>query len=57
MIIIINTGEVEEERLDEKMAREFIGGYGLGARMLFELQKAGIEPLGPENILALRRDR
>ncbi len=47
----LSTGEVEEERLDEKMAREFIGGYGLGARMLFELQKAGIEPLGPENIL------
>jgi len=47
----IYTGEIREERLDEGIARGFIGGYGLGARILFERQKGGVDPLGPENIL------
>ena len=47
----LSTGEVKEEKLDEKLARDFIGGYGLGVRVLLERQKAGVDPLGPENIL------
>ena len=47
----LSTGETKEEKLDEKLARDFIGGYGLGVRVLFERQKAGADPLGPENIL------
>ena len=47
----LSTGEIKEEKLDEKLARDFIGGYGLGVRVLFEYQKAGIDPLGPENML------
>jgi aldehyde:ferredoxin oxidoreductase len=35
------------------MSREFIGGYGLAARVLFERQPRQADPLGPENILAL----
>jgi aldehyde:ferredoxin oxidoreductase len=34
------------------MEREYIGGYGLGVRILSERQKAAIDPLGPENIIA-----
>jgi aldehyde:ferredoxin oxidoreductase len=47
----LSTGEVREERLKEETARQFIGGYGLGVRMLFERLKKGADPLGPENIL------
>ena len=47
----LSTGIIKEERLDERLARDFIGGYGLGVRILFELQKGGVDPLGPENIL------
>jgi aldehyde:ferredoxin oxidoreductase len=42
---------IKEEPLDEKMGREFLGGYGLGARILFNRQKAGVDPLGPDAIL------
>jgi aldehyde:ferredoxin oxidoreductase len=49
--IDLTTGEIREEKLDEKLAENFIGGYGLGARILFEHQKKGADPLGPENIL------
>lgn len=36
------------EPLDEAIARDFIGGRGLGARMLYDLAPAGIDPLAPE---------
>lgn len=47
----LSTGEIREEQLNEQLARDFIGGHGLGARILFEYQKAGVDPLGPENVL------
>ncbi|MCJ7605014.1 MAG: aldehyde ferredoxin oxidoreductase family protein, partial [Dehalococcoidales bacterium] len=43
--------ELKDEELDEKTARNFLGGYGLGAKVLFERQKAGVDPLGPDAIL------
>ncbi len=43
--------ELKDEVLDEELGRQFMGGYGLGARILFSRQKAGVDPLGPDNIL------
>jgi len=43
----------ETEALDEKLARDFLGGYGLGAKILFDRQKPGVDPLGPESILGI----
>ncbi len=45
--------ELKDEVLDEELGRQFIGGYGLGARILFSRQKAGANPLGPDNILGI----
>ena len=47
----LSKGELKDEALDEKLCREFIGGYGIGARIIYSRQKAGVDPLGPENIL------
>ncbi|MFC2036143.1 aldehyde ferredoxin oxidoreductase family protein [Chloroflexota bacterium] len=47
----LSNGEIMEQELDEALARDFIGGYGLGARVLFERQRGQVDPLGPENIL------
>jgi len=47
----LSTGRLEDEVLDEEFCRQFIGGYGLGARIIFSRQKAGVDPLGPDNIL------
>jgi len=49
----LTSGSVGIEMLSDSMAREFIGGYGLGVRMLFERQAKQVDPLGPENILGL----
>src|SRR4030065_2063039 len=45
--------QIKEEALDEKMGRDFLGGYGLGARILFSRQKAGVDPLGTDAILGM----
>lgn len=47
----LSTGEIKEEIHDDATERDFIGGHGLGVRILFERQKGGIDPLGPDNIL------
>ncbi len=53
LFVDLSAGKTEEEILDENIYRNYLGGYGLGARILYSRQKAGINPLGPENILGL----
>ena len=38
LFVDLNTKQLKEEDLDDKTAREYIGGYGLGAKILFERQ-------------------
>ncbi len=40
-----------EEEIEEEVLREFIGGKGLAARLLYEHLPPQVEPLSPENIL------
>ncbi|MGD2023753.1 MAG: aldehyde ferredoxin oxidoreductase family protein [Desulfobacterales bacterium] len=47
----LTTDNIEIVKLDEQMARDYIGGQGLGARILYERQKKGVDPLGPESYL------
>lgn len=51
--IDLTTSKIEVETLDEKMCRDYIGGYGLGARLLYDRMPANADPLGPDNILGL----
>lgn len=47
----LTTGDVHEEKLDEQMCRDFIGGYGIGAKLLYDRMPSGVDPLGPDNLL------
>jgi aldehyde:ferredoxin oxidoreductase len=49
----LSQGKLQEEEIDEKLCRKFLGGYGLGARILFSRMKMGANPLGPDNILGI----
>jgi aldehyde:ferredoxin oxidoreductase len=49
----LTKGKIEEESLDEKLCREYIGGYGIAARLLYDRIPVGADPLGPDNILGL----
>lgn len=51
LFVELSSGNIQEESLDEKTCRDFIGGYGLGARIIYSRQKPGVDPLGPENTL------
>ncbi len=47
----LSNGELTEEPLDEMLCRQYMGGYGVGARLLYDRIPAGADPLGPNNIL------
>ncbi|HEY83595.1 MAG TPA: aldehyde ferredoxin oxidoreductase family protein [Chloroflexi bacterium] len=49
--INLETGAIETRPLDQKMARLFLGGRGLGARLLWDLVGPGVDPLSMENAL------
>lgn len=42
-----------DERPEPTLLREHVGGYGLGARVLYDRVPAGADPLGPDNVLGL----
>ena len=47
----LSNGEIRDEIPNEQLLYDFIGGYGIGARILYTRQKAGVDPLGPDNML------
>jgi aldehyde:ferredoxin oxidoreductase len=51
LFVDLSTGASRVEEIDEGMCRDFIGGYGLGARILYERMPAGVDALGPDNLL------
>jgi len=53
LFVDLARGELKDEALSEELCRQFIGGYGIGARIIYNRQKAGVNPLGPENILGI----
>ena len=51
LFVDLTNRKIHEEELSEEIARSFIGGYGVGARMIMERMKVGVDPFGPESIL------
>jgi aldehyde:ferredoxin oxidoreductase len=51
LYVDLSSGKIKEETPDDKLYADFIGGYGIGARIIYSRQKAKVDPLGPENIL------
>jgi len=49
----LTTGEVTVEQPDDSLYRQYLGGYGIGARMLWDRVPKGAEPLGPDNMLGM----
>lgn len=47
------SGQTRIERPSDEIYLNYLGGYGLGAYYLYKTQRAGIDPLGPENTLGL----
>ena len=45
----LTSGKVSTEPLTEEMARSYIGGIGLGIRLLMDNSKPGTDPFDPDN--------
>ena len=41
----LTTGSIESEALSESLCQDYIGGYGIGARLLYDRIPAGADPL------------
>ncbi len=53
LFIDLSRGQIREENPGENLCKDFIGGYGVGARILYSRQKGGVDALGPENTLGI----
>src|SRR4030065_2791355 len=47
----LSSGKLSEESIDENIARKFLGGKGLGLKLIHDDLKPDINPLGPDNII------
>ncbi len=49
----LTKGQTREEPLDDGLLLKYLGGYGIGARLLYDLVPGGADPLGPENVFGI----
>lgn len=47
----LNSRSVRFEDLDRSVGRKYLSGVGIGAKVLWDRLKPGVDPLGPDNIL------
>ncbi len=53
LTVDLTSGEISTAPLDMEMARQYLGGRGLGARLLWDLVGPEVDPLSPENVLII----
>ena len=51
--INLSSGQITRDSLDEELARKYIGGRGLNARLLYDEVGPDVDPLGPQNKLII----
>jgi aldehyde:ferredoxin oxidoreductase len=51
LFVDLTTGKTWTEPVTEEFARNFIGGYGFGARVLYENMPKGTDPYGEESMI------
>jgi aldehyde:ferredoxin oxidoreductase len=53
LFVDLTKGLCQEEKVTDQICRDFMGGYGIGARIIFSQQRAGVDALGPNSILGI----
>jgi aldehyde:ferredoxin oxidoreductase len=49
----LSNRKIEIEDLDYDFARTYLGGYGFASKVLYKKMRAGVDPLGEENIFGI----
>ena len=53
LYVDLTAGKTRTEKLDEDIAKKYVGGIGLGMRLWLANSKTGVNPLSPENPIVL----
>ncbi len=53
LVADLSSGNLKEQTIPDQTYKEFLGGYGLGAKIIYDWTKKGYDPLGPEAILGI----
>lgn len=51
LFIDLSSGAIEEKELTREMAQDFLGGYGIGARVLYDMMPPGCHPFAKESVI------
>lgn len=51
LCVDLTSKKVDVVSLSHDIYDQFLGGYGLGAKFIYDHMRVGVDPLGPENIL------
>jgi aldehyde:ferredoxin oxidoreductase len=51
LLVNLTSRKIDELIPDDSVYCDFIGGFGVGARLLYSRQKGGVDPFEPENTL------
>jgi aldehyde:ferredoxin oxidoreductase len=49
----LSNGKIEFEQIGDDIYRDYLGGIGLAAKILWDKIPPGIDPMGPKNVLGL----
>ena len=49
----MSNGQISTETIEASISQKYLGGLGIGAKILYEETQPGIDPLGPDNILVI----
>ena len=52
LLVDLSTRRIEAQTVADEIYRQYLGGYGLAARILYEHIPPGADPLGPDNTMA-----
>lgn len=51
LFVDLTNNKIEEKEVTQELAEKFLGGYGIGAKILYDMMPAGTDPLGPESVM------
>ena len=51
LLVDLSNQKVEDMPVNDELAENFLGGYGIGSKVVYDLVKPNVDPLGPENVV------
>lgn len=49
LLVDLSTGAIKKEKIKDEILQQFVGGRGLGAKLLYDMQRPNVDPLDKDN--------